>query len=137
MFIRASLFFVLAALPISVAANPNGTAHYAEHCASCHGPNLEGEKNWRVQNADGTLPAPPHDDSGHTWHHPDVMLRAYIRLGGQETLKQMGVTGVASAMPGFGDILDNEEIEAILDFIKSSWSPRSREHQKKITEASQ
>jgi len=128
---------IFVALPMDLEADPDGSTLYAEHCASCHGPNLEGEENWRSQNADGTLPAPPHDDTGHTWHHPDAMLRAYVRLGGQETLRQMGVTGVVSAMPGFGGVLDDTEIEAILDFIKSNWSPRSRDHQKKITKGSQ
>ncbi len=57
------------------AANPKmvalGRTVYAEHCAECHGKNLEGEPDWRTPKADGTLPAPPHDDSGHTWHHGD------------------------------------------------------------------
>lgn len=137
MCIRAALALVVASLPAGIEAAPDGQALYAENCASCHGADLEGQPNWRVPNPDGTLPAPPHDDSGHTWHHPDDMLRTYIRLGGQETLCQMGVAGVVSAMPGFKDILDNAETEAVLNFIKSRWSPRSRGYQTEITEASE
>jgi len=48
-----------------VAASEN----YQELCASCHGVNLEGQPNWREYKADGSLPAPPHDEAGHTWHH--------------------------------------------------------------------
>lgn len=117
-------------------AGSHGALLYAEHCAACHGAKLEGDANWRVQNEDGSLPAPPHDDSGHTWHHPDQMLRDYTRLGGQETLRRMGITGVVSAMPAFGEVMTDEEIDAVLDFIKSNWSPRMRDHQRKITEAS-
>ena len=137
MFIRSIVSLIVAAAPMDVAAESDGSALYAEHCATCHGADLEGQPNWRVPNPDGTLPAPPHDDSGHTWHHPDDMLRDYTRMGGQETLRQMGVTGFTSAMPGFGDVLDDTQIESILSFIKSRWSLRSREHQRKITEASQ
>ena len=51
-----------------------GKTVYAEHCASCHGENLEGEDKWRRRKSDGRLPAPPHDASGHTWHHHDWLL---------------------------------------------------------------
>lgn len=116
------------------AGAPDGAALYAEHCAACHGADLEGEPNWRESNPDGTFPAPPHDDSGHTWHHADPMLHDYVRLGGAEALRRMGVTSVVSAMPGFADAMTDREIEAVLDFIKSSWSPRMRDHQQMITE---
>ena len=48
-----------------------GKAVYERHCAACHGANLEGQPNWRSRDPSGRLPAPPHDASGHTWHHPD------------------------------------------------------------------
>ncbi|MDG1373113.1 MAG: cytochrome c [Paracoccaceae bacterium] len=119
-----------------VGASPDGASLYAENCAACHGDNLEGQANWRVQNDDGSMRAPPHDDSGHTWHHADQMLRDYTRLGGEEALKRMGVTGVISAMPAFGEIMSDDEIDAVLTFIKSTWSPQMRDHQRTITEAS-
>ncbi len=132
---RALLAFFVYLTPIGLSAD--GGILYAEHCAACHGEALEGEPNWRVPKPDGTLPAPPHNDSGHTWHHPDQMLRDYTRLGGAETLRRMGVKGVKSGMPGFGDDLTDQEIEAVLNFIKSSWSPRMRDHQQRVTEASE
>ncbi|MEO1458413.1 MAG: cytochrome c [Pseudomonadota bacterium] len=110
-----------------------GAALYEEHCAACHGADLEGEPDWQTPKPDSTLPAPPHDDSGHTWHHPDSMLFDYTKLGGAETLRRMGVTGVESGMPGFADILSDDEIRAILDFLKSRWSPRMRDYQRDRT----
>ncbi|OUC05661.1 hypothetical protein RY27_25860, partial [Litorilinea aerophila] len=55
------------------ATAPDGEALYLEYCASCHGERGEGQPNWREPNAQGVYPAPPHDSSGHTWHHPDVL----------------------------------------------------------------
>ena len=62
--------------PDNASVVAQGKEIYAANCASCHGDNLEGQPNWRSPDADGYLPAPPHDKSGHTWHHPDAMLFA-------------------------------------------------------------
>lgn len=110
-----------------------GAKIYAAECATCHGVALEGAPNWRVPNGDGTLPAPPHDDSGHTWHHPDSMLFDYTKQGGKDALRAMGVTGIQSAMPAFGDRLSDQEIWDVLAFIKNSWSEKSRTHQANLT----
>lgn len=110
-----------------------GKTVYLAECAACHGADLEGEPNWRQRNADGSMPAPPHDDRGHTWHHPDGFLFAYTKWGGQAVMTQMGVEGV-SAMPAFGDRLSDAEIAAVLAYIKSTWSPRSKAYQQALTE---
>lgn len=102
-----------------------GRVLYEEKCASCHGANLEGQANWQSAREGGTYPAPPHDETGHTWHHGDAMLRDYIRRGGQAVLDDMGVDFV-SGMPGFGDELTADDIEAVLDYIKSTWPDRIR-----------
>ena len=82
-----------------------GATLYAENCASCHGENLEGEtENWREPKEDGLLPAPPHDETGHTWHHGDMLLFTYTQLGGAETMAQQGME-FESGMPGFGESL--------------------------------
>ena len=98
-----------------------GTALYAEHCASCHGANLEGQPNWRVPNDDGTLPAPPHDATGHTWHHGTEMLFTYTKIGGAGYLESQNITGITSAMPAFEGVLSDEQILDILGFIRSTW----------------
>ena len=141
--LAALLVAVAARAPAQPALQPDtadaalGKPLYDEHCAACHGADLEGQENWRTANQDGTLPAPPHDDSGHTWHHGDALLFTYTRLGGQAALKAVGVTNFQSGMPGFAETLTDDEIWHILAYIKSRWSPRVREMQAMRTEAEQ
>lgn len=104
-----------------------GAVLYVEHCAECHGAALEGAENWQDSTEDGTYLPPPHDDSGHTWHHSDKVLFEYVKLGGDELFKDY--PDIISAMPGFGDQLTDEEIWAILAFIKDSWSDENRKTQ--------
>lgn len=114
-----------------------GAALYGDNCSSCHGANLEGQENWQSPNEDGTLPAPPHDDTGHTWHHGDALLFNYTKQGGEALLANMGVTDVKSGMPAFGDQLSDAEIWDILAYIKSSWPTRVRDIQKQRSDAEQ
>ncbi len=102
-----------------------GRELYDANCASCHGLNLEGQSGWQSANEDGTYPAPPHDETGHTWHHGDTMLLDYIRRGGQAVLDDMEVD-FTSGMPGFGDELTADDIEAVLDYIQSTRPDRIR-----------
>jgi mono/diheme cytochrome c family protein len=97
-----------------------GTAVYADQCAECHGANLEGEAEWKTQNDDGSFRAPPHTADGHTWHHPDSVLLEAIREGGAR-FDGENISGT-SDMPAFGDTLSEQEIIAVLAFIKSTWS---------------
>ena len=105
-----------------------GAAVYVEHCASCHGRDLEGERNWRRRRADGTLPAPPHDATGHTWHHADEHLFRMTRDGPAALVGK----GYRSTMPAFAGVLDDREIWASLAYIKSRWPPEVREVQARI-----
>jgi mono/diheme cytochrome c family protein len=108
-----------------------GRRVYDETCASCHGKNLEGEPNWRERKPTGRMPAPPHDDSGHTWHHPDAVLFGITKEG--LVPGKYAPPGYASDMPGFGTVLKDDEIWAVLAFIASRWSERAREHQASVT----
>jgi len=110
-----------------------GERVYAENCAACHGANLEGQPgfDWREKNPDGTFPAPPHDETGHTWHHADTLLFNYTANGGQVFLGDVGKSG----MPAFADVLTVQEIEAVLVYIKSTWPEAIRERQRLLTEA--
>lgn len=94
-----------------------GKEVYLDSCAACHGFNLEGQKNWRLRKPDGKLPAPPHDETGHTWHHPDQMLFDITKLG---TQKVLGIE-YKTDMIGFGDVHSDKEIWAALSYIKSTW----------------
>lgn len=119
------ILFAALAAPAAAFADDRGEALYAEHCASCHGAALEGQPDWRSPNADGRLPAPPHDASGHTWHHGDEILRKIVKYG---TAKLVG-GGYQSDMPGYEDVLTDAEIDLILDYIKSTWPERERAFQ--------
>lgn len=114
-----------------------GQALYAANCASCHGEELQGQPDWRSPNDDGTLPAPPHDPSGHTWHHGDGLLFDYTKQGGQAALAARGVLGFSSGMPGFGQSLSDQQIWDILAYIKSTWPEDIRETQAARTKAEQ
>lgn len=108
-----------------------GAQIYATYCAACHGVKLEGQPNWRTRMANGRLPAPPHDVSGHTWHHPDWQLLGMIRDG-----LVPGVTAPAryeSDMPAFGGILNDAQMRLVLAYIKSHWTPEALQAQKEIS----
>ena len=110
-----------------------GARIYAENCAACHGAELEGQPNWRTQLSTGGLPAPPHDETGHTWHHADGILFIYTKLGANEGL---GIEGFQSNMPAFRDTLSDADIWASLGYIMSRWPERVRQRQDHINEQS-
>ena len=107
-----------------------GQTIYRAQCAACHGQNGEGEPNWTLQNADGTYPAPPHDSSGHTWHHPDGQLFEIVRDGGA----QFESGSFRSRMPAWGETLTDEEIRAVLTYLKTLWGPDERAFQAEVSE---
>lgn len=108
-----------------------GDTVYAEHCAECHGANLEGEPNWREPNPDGTFRAPPHDETGHTWHHDDGYLWERIQYG---TAVLPPESRDKSDMPAYQGELTPQEILAVLAYIKDSWPPDIQEAQRQRTE---
>ncbi|WP_127112844.1 c-type cytochrome [Shimia sediminis] len=97
-----------------------GQVIYAENCASCHGDKLQGAENWRQPDTDGRMPAPPHDETGHTWHHPDEQLFRLTKLGPAAIVGG----GYESNMPGYAEVLSDQEIWDVLAYIKSSWPKR-------------
>ncbi len=107
-----------------------GGALYGEHCAACHGADLEGQANWRKRDSNGLLPAPPHDETGHTWHHPDPQLFEITKHG---TAALVG-SDYQTAMGPFSEVLSDDEIRAVLAYIKSRWPENIRTRQAEITE---
>lgn len=99
----------------------SGRSLYDAHCASCHGADLEGQPDWRMPDENGILPAPPHDETGHTWHHDNGLLFDYTKHGGAATLAAGGITGFNSGMPAFSGTLSDDEIWDILGYIRSTW----------------
>lgn len=111
-----------------------GVKVYQAHCAACHGARLEGQPNWRMRDAAGRLPAPPHDASGHTWHHPDEVLFAITKHG---VAKASNLKGYDSAMPAYEGVLTDAEIVAVLSWIKAQWPPDIRRQQDELNAAAQ
>jgi mono/diheme cytochrome c family protein len=121
--VLTATIFVTSATAQSAA--PDGQALYQKYCASCHGADLEGQPNWMERLPSGRLPAPPHDETGHTWHHSNEQLLRIVRDG----LAAIA-PGYETDMPAFGEMLSDQEIEAILDYIKKTWPDRERNFQR-------
>jgi mono/diheme cytochrome c family protein len=117
------------AAPADSAGVVRGRVVYQQYCASCHGANLEGQPNWRVRRPNGRLPAPPHDASGHTWHHPDDVLFGIVKQG---LVPPYAPPGYESDMPAFGSTLSDGDVRAVLAFIRSRWPSQVVEMRKQM-----
>ena len=106
-----------------------GARIYAQQCAACHGAKGEGQPHWRDRGPDGLLPAPPHDASGHTWHHPDEQLFAITQQGLAQLINQ---PDYRTAMPIYGGVLSDDEIVAVLSWIKAQWPLEVRQRHDEI-----
>lgn len=109
-----------------------GAEIYAAQCASCHGANLEGEPDWQSRDGEGYLPAPPHDAEGHTWHHTDQVLFRLTKYG---LSKLSGLESYKTRMPAYEGVLTDEEIIAVLSFIKSQWPANIRQRHDEMNAA--
>ena len=118
--------------PNSPSLVERGKVVYAQQCASCHGANLEGQPNWRERLPNGRLPAPPHDATGHTWHHSDKQLFEMVENGTAGV-----VPGYESDMPVYKGILAGADIWAVLSFIQSTWPTDIRERQQRVSRRNQ
>ena len=108
-----------------------GKTVYAQYCAACHGARLEGQPNWQERLPSGRMPSPPHDASGHTWHHPDSVLFGITKYG--LVPGKYAPPSYQSDMPAFGGQLSDEEIWAVLAYIKSTWPDKIRSAQAEMT----
>ncbi len=137
--VASTLFAATYLMPEREVADPNnleqvglGMRVYAENCASCHGVALEGQPDWQIRKPDDRLPAPPHDDSGHTWHHADDVLFQITKHG----VAKFAPPGYETDMPAFGDVLRDEEIWAVLAYIKTYWSKTNLQRQTMVSQRS-
>jgi len=73
------------------------------------------------------MPAPPHDATGHTWHHSDKQLFDMTKRGPGAL-----VPGYQSDMPGFADKLRDADIWAVLSYIESTWPTDIRAKQQRM-----
>lgn len=95
-----------------------GERIYQSECAGCHGAQLQGQPDWRTRRPDGRLPAPPHDASGHTWHHPVEQLTAIVKHG---MVPPNAPEGYVSDMPAYAGKLSDRQITHVLAWIESQW----------------
>jgi len=135
-FLSVILFCTAFIVPIAAHAEntqnkqlKRGELVYKRFCSLCHGANLEGQKNWRIRKPDGKLPAPPHDETGHTWHHADELLFGITKLG---MIPPYAPENYKSDMPAWGDTLSDDDIWAVIAYIKSRWPEESRKIQTDI-----
>ena len=102
-----------------------GRSVYAKHCASCHGVRAEGAPSWEQPDAQGEMPAPPHDAEGHTWKHSDAMLYRIVMQGWRDPFNKTE----RLTMPGFSGILSPKEVRAVITYLKTLWTPEQRRFQ--------
>ena len=114
---------------VSAETLKQGGRLYQTNCAACHGERGEGKPNWKSPLADGSYLPPPHDGSGHTWHHADGLLFGIVQKGGAFAAPQ----GFKSSMPAWSGRLSDAEIVAVLEYIKTFWEPWQREAQAKAS----
>jgi mono/diheme cytochrome c family protein len=124
----ASLLATAACGQADEAVTRLGAQVYRAQCAPCHGDAMQGGVDWKRPGADGRLPPPPHDSTGHTWHHADGLLFRIVAGG---TAVALGDTAHASryGMPAFETRLTPEEIRAVLAYLKTTWTPEQRTRQ--------
>ena len=107
-----------------------GEVLYNSNCVSCHGGPTGG----------GMMDYPPrHNANGHTWHHPDCELKQIVREGSDamtDMMREMMAPPNAPRMQAFKDRLSDDEIDAVLAFIKTLWTPAQREVQAEVTSES-
>lgn len=117
---------VAAQAPAPPAPDPavveQGMAVYAQQCSSCHGANGEGGVNWREPNPAGELQPPPHDDTGHTWRHSDGALFRMVMEGWRDPFNRTE----RLTMPAFEGVLAGAEVQAVIAFLKTLWTPEQR-----------
>ena len=105
----------------------SGRRIYQTQCASCHGVRGEGAPGWEQPNEQGELPAPPHNRDGHTWKHADGVLYDTVKNGWRDPFNKTE----RLTMPAFGQTLSPKEIRAVIDYLKTLWTPEQRRFQLK------
>ena len=102
-----------------------GRQIYQQYCAACHGRQAEGAANWKKPDEKGEMPPPPHDETGHTWRHSDAMLFKMIAKGWRHPFNKTD----RLTMPAFEDALTEQEIQSVIEYLKTLWTDEQRTYQ--------
>jgi len=114
--------------PIKANKSEIGKQIYEANCSACHGINLAGADNWQEGvDSDGQRLPPPLNGTGHTWHHSDKLLQGIIKNGIGFYVKDY-----KGKMNGFGEVLNDQQIDLVLGYIKSYWKKDVYEHQLRL-----
>lgn len=81
-----------------------GEQYFQANCATCHGSDGAGNTQAGIPALNGSM---------HAWHHPDSQIAGLIRHGG-------------ISMPAIGPDWSDEDITAVLAYIKQWWTPEQR-----------
>jgi mono/diheme cytochrome c family protein len=90
---------------------------YTVDCAGCHGDKMQGQPDWRHLNAQGRLPAPPLDGTGHAWRHSNAELLHIMRF----SVRDQAGPDYKTDMPGFDGKLSDDDLDGLVAFIRTSW----------------
>lgn len=102
-----------------------GRVIYQQSCATCHGAQGEGAPNWQLPNAQGEMPAPPHNEAGHTWKHADGMLYQIIQQGWRDPFNKTK----RLTMPPFAGKLTPTQTRDVIAYLKTLWTSEQRRFQ--------
>jgi mono/diheme cytochrome c family protein len=94
-----------------------GKLVYQRWCAGCHGRRLQGQPLWQLEDQYARMRAPAHDQSGHTWTHPDEDLFYMTRDGRFPS----AAPATPSYMPAYSESLTDEQIIEVVAYIKAAW----------------
>ena len=72
-------------------------------------------------------PAPPLNGTGHSAHHADADMFTIVK-----GVPPDGTQPAPRRMPRFGVLLSNEEIWAVIAYVKSRWPEGVRRHHAEI-----
>ena len=126
------LIFSLLTMSFEALANDQlkkGQALYQQNCAQCHDSGASTSDAWKKPNSMGEMPAPPHNQRGHTWRHSDNQLKRMIIKGWRDPFNK----SKRLTMPSFKGRLTAQEIDILLGYLKSLWTEQQRIFQKAET----
>ena len=127
-FLIAAGWLVVTSLPSWAASvgtalrERRGQEVYNANCLSCH----DGPTGGAIDDY-----PPRHNANGHTWHHPDCAIAQVIRDGSQG-VPEYAPPGAAPMQP-FKDRLSASDIDAVIAYIKTMWTPGERQAQASFT----